>query len=54
VPLPDHGESFAWREASGLADTLGPLVEIPFGRARGCWWTMTRAVLWATWATVWD
>ncbi|HWO21508.1 MAG TPA: RiPP maturation radical SAM C-methyltransferase [Kofleriaceae bacterium] len=38
VPPPDYGEYFARLEASGLGDTLGPLVEIPFESARGCWW----------------
>ncbi len=38
VPLPDYDEYFARLESSGLGDTLGPLVEIPFESARGCWW----------------
>ena len=38
VPLPDYDEYFARLEASSLAETLGPLVEIPFESARGCWW----------------
>lgn len=38
VPLPDYDEYFARLEQSPLQSTLGPLVEIPFESARGCWW----------------
>ena len=38
VPLPDYDEYFARLEESGLEDVLGPIVEIPFESARGCWW----------------